>query len=281
MSRNDILAGSIGGAVAKVFEHPLDTLKTRMQTSRPSVGALALAQRTTVASLYRGLGAPLLASGCENAILFTSFNATARLIHDGGRDDMPFPRVLLAASVSAVAVSHLLTPVEYVKVRMQSAPLLANPGASARGSIACVADAISRRGVAGLYKGHCAMLAREVPGNVAWFSGYELAARALTPPNRRRSELATCAAGACAGMAYWAVPYPVDTVKSSIVAGTHGLPAGVPPTLANVARKLYADGGLRALYRGCPLTVARAAPGNAILFTVYEAVQRRLSPPPK
>ena len=106
-------------------------------------------------------------------------------------------------------------------------------------------------------------------------------ARALTPPNRRRSELATCAAGACAGMAYWAVPYPVDTVKSSIVAGTHGLPAGVPPTLANVARKLYADGGLRALYRGCPLTVARAAPGNAILFTVYEAVQRRLSPPPK
>ncbi|KAH8077559.1 hypothetical protein JL720_9940 [Aureococcus anophagefferens] len=82
-------------------------------------------------------------------------------------------------------------------------------------------------------------------------------------------------------MAYWAVPYPVDTVKSSIVAGTHGLPAGVPPTLANVAKKLYADGGLRALYRGCPLTVARAAPGNAILFTVCEAVQRRLSPPPK
>ncbi|KAH8059446.1 hypothetical protein JL722_5475 [Aureococcus anophagefferens] len=274
MSRNDILAGSIGGAVAKVFEHPLDTLKTRMQTSRPTVGALALAQRTTVASLYRGLGAPLLASGCENAILFTSFNATARLIHDGERDDMPFTRVLLAASVSAVAVSHLLTPVEYVKVRLQSAPLLANPGAAL---VAACADAISRRRRRPL-QGHCAMLAREVPGNVAWFSGYELAARALTPANRRRSELATCAAGAFAGMAYWAVPYPVDTVKSSIVAGTHGLPrASRRPwrTSRKALRRRRSAGAVPLL----PLTVARRR--RAILFTVYEAVQRRLSPPPK
>ena len=78
MSRNDILAGSIGGAVAKVFEHPLDTLKTRMQTSRPTVGVLALAQRTTVASLYRGCPLTVARAAPGNAILFTVYEAVQR-----------------------------------------------------------------------------------------------------------------------------------------------------------------------------------------------------------
>ena len=77
------------------------------------------------------------------------------------------------------------------------------------------------------------------------------------------------------------MPATMDDLTVSTGYGTaqYAMPANAPA--AHVAKKLYADGGLRALYRGCPLTVARAAPGNAILFTVYEAVQRRLSPPPK
>ena len=72
------------------------------------------------------------------------------------------------------------------------------------------------------------------------------------------------------------MPFPADVVKSRIVSGAHGLPPTVPPTVLTVARHIYATAGVRGFYRGCGVTVCRAAPGNAILFLTYEHVHRLL-----
>ena len=73
---------------------------------------------------------------------------------------------------------------------------------------------------------------------------------------------AVCMSGALAGMLYWGVPFPADVVKSKIQTGTHGLPAGGEPTIARGFQHTLQEEGVRGLYRGCGITVTRAAPGN-------------------
>jgi hypothetical protein len=82
------------------------------------------------------------------------------------------------------------------------------------------------------------------------------------------------------GMCYWLVPFPFDVAKSRIQTSTHGLPPGVAPTVAAVLRRIHAEEGPRGLYRGCALTMLRAAPTSATLFFAYELTYRLLAGTP-
>ena len=188
---------------------------------------------------------------------------------------MPLAKVLGCSVCAAAAVSCLLTPVELVKCRMQT--LSASTVYSS--SWDCVRRTVRDEGVSRLYRGHVGTILRECPGNVAWFLGYEGTCRMATPAGGHRKDLSApvlCAAGAVAGMLYWGVPFPADVIKSKIQTGTHGLPKGQPVTILNVAKQIYKTERLGGFYRGCGITVARAAPGNAILFLTYEEVHRWL-----
>lgn len=81
------------------------------------------------------------------------------------------------------------------------------------------------------------------------------------------------AAGACAGMAYNLVLFPADSVKSRMqtdtiadVAGTRGF--------WEVGKEMWQYGGIRAFYRGCFITVLRAAPASAVIFWTYESLKK-------
>jgi hypothetical protein len=121
---------------------------------------------------------------------------------------------------------------------------------------------------------------REIPGNAVWFGGYEGAVCLLVPRGGTKRDVhpaGHAAAGAVGGMCYWLVPFPFDVAKSRIQTGTHGLPPGVAPTVAAVLRRIHAEEGPRGLYRGCALTMLRAAPTSATLFVAYELTYRLLS----
>ena len=124
-----------------------------------------LCRRHGALALYRGLALPLCAAAGENSVLFYSYALAASALDPGARDDeRPLGTVLAASTFAAVAVSFLLTPVELVKVRLQST--LLGTGEGARSSpLDCAARCLRARGVVGLYRGHAAMLLREVPGN--------------------------------------------------------------------------------------------------------------------
>jgi solute carrier family 25 carnitine/acylcarnitine transporter 20/29 len=106
----------------------------------------------------------------------------------------------------------------------------------------CLVRTVREEGpVRGLFAGHTSTLARECPGNIAWFMGYEIGCRFATPAGTRREDLSplvNCGAGALAGMMYWFVPFPADVVKSKIQTGTHGLPAHVSPSFMTVSMHL-------------------------------------------
>ena len=117
-------------------------------------------------------------------------------------------------------------------------------------------------------------------------------------------------AGATAGVAYNFVFFPADTIKSrmqtadvgpaitpltspnrplrdnTLAAGAGNLDAhstsqtGPAPSTTQTRQTFWASGtalwkqqGLRGMYRGCGITVARAAPSSAFIFAVYEGLR--------
>ena len=140
-----------------------------------------------------------------------------------------------------------------------------------RGPVDVVVQTLKHEGLRGLYRGHTACLARELPGNFAWFGMYEACLRAVQEnlgyANRAEVPLgfkAMC--GSVGGVFYWAVPFPFDTVKSLMQTDTRY--AGW--TARRVFASVYAEEGARGLYKGLTVTCVRAAPAHAIIFLSYE-----------
>lgn len=46
----------------------------------------------------------------------------------------------------------------------------------------------------------------------------------------------------------------------------------------DVVRQLYREGGIRSVFRGSAMTLARDGPGSAAYFATYETVKRKLTP---
>jgi solute carrier family 25 carnitine/acylcarnitine transporter 20/29 len=75
---------------------------------------------------------------------------------------------------------------------------------------------------------------------------------------------------------------PFERVKVLLqIQGQKQLAPGEKPKYAggvDVVRQLYKEGGIRSVFRGSAMTLARDGPGSACYFATYEMVKRRLTP---
>jgi len=128
----------------------------------------------------------------------------------------------------------------------------------------------------GLFKGMGATMLREMVGNAFWFGVYESSllefGRRLGQDRENVPLKFKALGGALAGMAYWAAPYPFDTLKS--IQQTNTRFSGW--SMRKVFTTVYAEAGLRGLYQGLPVTLMRAAPAHALVFVTFESVNARL-----
>jgi len=127
-----------------------------------------------------------------------------------------------------------------------------------------------------MWRGLAPTLFRDVPGVGAWYVSYEWARRQLTPPMESSANLPVwklLVAGACAGIGFWTVALPLDSVKSSIQTDREGKFKG---TLDCVVQKLK-SGGLGSFYRGWSVAFTRGIPGAAVTFTTFQTVDKWLS----
>ncbi|KAJ8073754.1 mitochondrial ornithine carrier protein [Marasmius tenuissimus] len=302
----DIAYGSIAGMVSKVFEHPFDLTKVRLQSqvldsSARFKGPLDCLYKTWkfegVKGLYRGLPAPVFGSMAENASLFMSYRAFQRIIRrTTGRQEpetLPLPLLCVAAAGAGAVTSFALTPIELVKCKMQVQMLVspATPATPLPGPISVLTSVIRNTGLRGLWLGHTGTLIRETGGTAAWFGTKEYVSRQLL---RRRARLDTShpdistmrlttlesgIAGACGGAMFNFVLFPADTVKSAIQTEEELRPkqavnGGPRPTFIGTFKAMYRAQGIRGLYAGCGITVARSIPSSAIIFIIYDELSK-------
>jgi len=125
----DFIAGTISGLLSKVIEYPFDTLKVRLQTTPEKYNNSAMQcfrkmiKDEGYISIFRGLPAPLLGAMGENSVIFWSYGSAARFIGGGKpKNELSLTQVTVAGLFSGFAVGTYLTPVEYIKCRMQAMP---------------------------------------------------------------------------------------------------------------------------------------------------------------
>jgi len=166
------------------------------------------------------------------------------------------------------------------------------------GPISVLASVVRNDGLRGLWLGQTATLIRETGGTAAWLGTKEVVGRLLVAQRAQRTgkpvavtpsgsvELLpweSALSGACAGAAFNLVLFPADTVKSAIqteeeLRPTRQAPGGQAhpkPTFLGTARALYRAQGIPGLYAGCGITIARSIPSSAIIFLIYDGLNKR------
>ncbi|KAI1918993.1 carnitine transporter [Ophidiomyces ophidiicola] len=185
--------------------------------------------------------------------------------------------------ICAVVVGH---PFDLVKVRLQTAERGVYTGA-----IDVVKKTVAREGlVRGLYAGVSAPLVGVTPMFAVSFWGYDLGktlVRSLyAVPEHNGTPQYTIAQISAAGF-FSAIPMtlitaPFERVKVLLqIQGQNPPPPGQKPKYSggvDVVRQLYKEGGIRSVFRGSAMTLARDGPGSAAYFATYEYIKRSLTP---
>ncbi len=75
---------------------------------------------------------------------------------------------------------------------------------------------------------------------------------------------------------------PFERVKIILqIQGQKELKPGEKPKYSggvDVVRQLFKEGGIKSVYRGSAMTLARDGPGSAAYFATYETIKRKLTP---
>ncbi|KAF1931635.1 mitochondrial carrier [Didymella exigua CBS 183.55] len=191
-------------------------------------------------------------------------------------------RALVAGGVGgvfAVVVGH---PFDLVKVRMQTAEKGVYTGA-----MDVLRKGIAREGlVRGLYAGVSAPLVGVTPMFAVSFWGYDLGKQLVTSvstvENGQFSVAQISAAGFFSAIPQTIITAPFERVKVLLqIQGQKTLAPGEKHRYnggVDVVRQLYKEGGIRSVYRGSAMTLARDGPGSAFYFATYETVKRNLTP---
>ncbi|KAI0017226.1 mitochondrial carrier domain-containing protein [Xylariomycetidae sp. FL0641] len=181
--------------------------------------------------------------------------------------------------VCAVVVGH---PFDLVKVRLQTADRGVYSSA-----IDVVKKSVARDGLRrGLYAGVSAPLVGVTPMFAVSFWGYDLGKQIVTSfsppaPGGGLSIGQVSTAGFFSAVPMTAITAPFERVKVILQTQSQRLQPGQAPKYAgglDVVRQLYAEGGLRSVFRGSAATLARDGPGSAAYFATYEYIKRRLTP---
>jgi len=173
--------------------------------------------------------------------------------------------------VACVLVGH---PFDLTKVRLQTAA----PG-TYTGGLDVVRQTFTKDGVRGFFRGMGSPLVGVTPMFAVSFWGYAKGRKLVyaATPDRSRPALTLTEvgiAGAFSGVPQTIVTTPVERIKVVLQTDSKGLYKGPIDAIG----KLYAEGGIRSIYRGTFATLARDVPGSTAYFVTYEAVKKALTP---
>ena len=272
--------------------HPIDLIKVRMQvvgglateakvtggclvTSKSSHSTLGILRRIFVKEgvpgLYRGVQAPLLAVTPAFAVSLWSYEVASRAIleysHLRHVDDQhrPITRAAIAGALSSIPQACLLGPTERIKCMMQV------DKSRYTGFVDCFRSVYREGGIRSLFRGTGMTVVRDCPGRAAYFGTYEALKgySCLLEGREHASTVGTLLAGGGAGISFWTVAMPFDTVKSR----WQTAPVGKYTCPLDVLQTLLRNEGPQALFKGMSPALLRAFPANAACFFGVEIVK--------
>ena len=236
-------AGLASGISQVLAEHPLDTIKIRLQSRAlafdvlegpRAVAAKALSEEG-VSALFRGLVPRLLTYAPVKSTLFAQYD------YYGGT---PW-----AGALAGGCNTLLSCPVDALKSRVQTRQDTLKWTEVMR-------QMYLEGGLSAFYRGWLPLFCRDVPGYFLLFGVYE-----------HGRELPQPLVGAAAGVAFYGSTLPIDRVKTVMMTQDLLKPKFASPV--DCARDIYLHQGVRGFYRASLPTLLRTACGQAVALTVY------------
>lgn len=227
------LKGSVSGMVGILLSHPCDTIKTCVQNKLPIP--------TNPIQLYRGIMSPLFGVGLEKAVVFGTFNNTKKIFSQYN-STLATP---IAGGVSGFMASFIVTPVERIKILIQSNNKFEYKTISPKF----------------LFKGLTATFSRETPGFAIYFSLYET----LKTNTTSFTNIHSFIYGGLSGATAWAFIYPQDRIKTIMQTDMK-----TSTSFLEIGKHIITNDGVRGLYKGFKWALCRAVPLHAATFATME-----------
>lgn len=296
------IAAGVAAAVELTILNPLDVIKTRLHLQSiysPSsdkfggtVGALReIYVKEGLRGLWRGYFVGLVVVIPRRGFKFAS-NSMFLLFLDDKLSSRT--RAVVSGGLAGACEAVLITPLEVFKVIMQT-ERIPRGGVTARMHV--LLGAVWRHGgVAGLYQGLGATVAKHSLHSCVYFSTYAIAKDYLRVPEQHASSWRNlyynATAGFLAGMCAGVINNPFDVLKSrmqvaaaadlnghllakdyasqsneKLLCGKGGI--RVCGVMGPMMRLMRTE-GVRVLWKGLGAKLLRLGPGSAIIFSVYE-----------
>ncbi|KAJ1513719.1 mitochondrial aspartate-glutamate transporter agc1 [Coelomomyces lativittatus] len=277
--------GSIAGAVGALSIYPIDLVKTRMQNQRtlstPTTTTRVYAnsfdcfrkviKTEGLLGLYSGLGPQMVGVAPEKAIKLT-VNDLVRTLCTSTQGEISLLSELVAGGCAGASQVIFTNPLEIVKIRLQ-----VQGESVAKEAQQTAVQIVRQLGLRGLYKGASACLLRDIPFSSIYFSAYSHLKKEvfLESPQHKLTMLELLSAGALAGMPAAYLTTPADVIKTRLqVKAREG--QSVYLNIADAAKKIYKEEGLKAFFKGGPARIFRSSPQFGVTLMTYEVLQQSL-----
>ncbi|KAD3639966.1 hypothetical protein E3N88_29189 [Mikania micrantha] len=261
-------AGGIAGLFTYVCLHPLDTIKTKLQTKGASKiydntldAVVKTFQTKGILGFYSGVSAVIVGSTVSSAIYFGTCELGKSVL-----SKLPnYPSVLIpptAGAMGNIVSSAIMVPKELITQRMQA-------GAKGR-SWEVLLRILEKDGVLGLYAGYSATLLRNLPAGVLSYSAFEYLKAAVLvnskQPNLEPFQSVCC--GALAGAISASLTTPLDVVKTRLMTSDK-IGFGV----SEIVKQILKEEGLVGFTRGMGPRVVHSACFSAIGYFAFETAR--------
>ncbi|GAA5805377.1 mitochondrial carrier domain-containing protein [Helicostylum pulchrum] len=264
-----LFASSIAALVARTITHPLDTIKTRIQTSSKGTNLLKQVIFPTNAhkltSLYRGLPVTLLFSVPALSVYLTCYESTKQVLDRHYHIDRhSVYSHLISGCFAEVAAGTLFTPMEVLKNRLQTQRGESN-------NRVLISHIFKQEGIRGFYRGYVMGLVVFVPHSMAYFVTYEkLKQYFLHDKSNKFHMYMLCSS--LAGVTSIMVSTPLDIIKTrwQISAAEYGKQYRLGPM--SIATQMMRE-GKGAFTRGLWARIAWGIPTTTISMTVFELLK--------
>lgn len=281
-----LIAGCCSGCAGVLVCHPFDVIRTRIQISKVSRSATECFREVIlkygVKGLYTGIMAPFFAQGIYKAVIFTTNNLVSRHVFTGQSSNYT---TFLSGAIAGSLNSIIVAPVELLRTRQISSVT--------KGSYASLFNnLLLDGGFRGLFRGLVPAALRDGLGVGAYFLTFDLCKKFITAnistdgstslstgSNAKQTSssshlIVKLISGSCAGIAFWVVALPIDTVKTIFESSC------AKKGIINQSREAYniinEGGGMVTLFRAWPVAIGRGIPSAAVTLTTFDVISEWL-----
>lgn len=257
------LSGGLSGVLVEVVLYPLETIKTRIQTSIKSaagenLGFFGHVRKSNWKGLYSGVSLNLIAlpTGVIYFVIYDGINHYFRnFFKSSSHESLCY---MGSATLAEIATLIVRNPFEVVKQNLQ-----VHENHTAKEVFSAV---YKSRGIRGLYSGFWSYVLRDGPTSAVQMPVYELLKKFRTSKEPKLTFWENARNGAISAVVAAIVTNPIDVVKTHMMTSAADTPLGLFAT----SREIYKLQGLKGFFKALDVRIANAAVSSIIFFSMYE-----------